>query len=89
MPTVDARTQIGGMGRRIRIVPGSRGAMTPGDPGMTAGASARLPGFAPGLLARKGRVEILAKSGTGVFDFFKLNDRGLGSELGSVDSTLI
>jgi len=42
VPKMSAKTQAGG------IVPGSRGAMTPGDPGMTAGGSARPRGFGPG-----------------------------------------
>jgi hypothetical protein len=48
---MDAKTQIVGMVRKIRIVHGSRAAMTPVDPGMMAGVSVRLPGFGPGLPA--------------------------------------
>jgi hypothetical protein len=71
---MDAKTQIAGMVRKIRIFPGSRAAMTPVDPGMTAGVSVRLPGFGPGLPACQGILNEMRHSST----FSKLNYQGLG-----------
>jgi hypothetical protein len=71
-PRMNVKIQTGEMERGIRIVPGSRGAMTPAGPGMTAGAATPLADFGPGLLARQGRVEILSETRQReFFDFFK------------------
>jgi hypothetical protein len=59
---MSAKIQSGEMEKAVRAVPGSRGRRTPGGSGMTAGALMRLPDFAPGLLARPGKVEILGET---------------------------